>query len=85
MTMSSRVLRFWWAVHSSLERFENLRLLLKLSFWMLILKACRAIPELVLNQALNNGAQAWKTYKVKIGHGKLDLCASNVKFYYQIV
>ena len=52
---------------------------------MLILKACRAIPELVLNQALNNGAQAWKTYKVKIGHGKLDLCVSNVKFYYQIV
>ena len=34
MTMLSRVLRFWWAVHSSLERFENLRLLLKLSFWM---------------------------------------------------
>ena len=27
MTMSSRVLRFWWAVDSSLERFENLRLL----------------------------------------------------------
>ena len=23
--MSSRVLRFWWAVHSSLERFENQR------------------------------------------------------------
>ena len=34
MTMSSRVLRFWWAVHSSLERFENLRLLLKLRFSM---------------------------------------------------
>ena len=34
MTMLSRVLRFWWAVHSSLERFENSRLLLQLSFWM---------------------------------------------------